>query len=246
MKDWLNDISRNNKELENRKSNTTHCDTDVRQCKDLKLNQLNNKPSQKRINSTDYQSWDKYDPDTEIMKQELEEERLKKETKQKEEEAKAKPKKSITFNKFSTEAEAIFMSNREREKGNEYFKVGDYDEALQCYNNSIKCKKTIHNLNNRAVTYFKLKNYNEALKDCEAVLALDEHNEKALLRKAEILNCLGKHLEANGTVNSLIRVNPNNVRAQELSNSLQAKCVVEKKRPTRMVIEEVSDDEDDD
>lgn len=48
-------------------------------------------------------------------------------------------------------------------------------------------KTNIINLSNRALTYLKLKKFEEALQDCERVLALDGKNLKILLRKAQAL-----------------------------------------------------------
>lgn len=98
-----------------------------------------------------------------------------------------KKKIQVSFNQYSTETEATFVSTRELEKGREFFKSGDYELALQCFTQSILCKATITNLSNRALTYLKLNHYSEALLDCDRVLSLDDRNLKALLRKAQAL-----------------------------------------------------------
>ncbi|XP_056644783.1 sperm-associated antigen 1 [Diorhabda sublineata] len=185
------------KELERRRVKTVEHDSDIRKYEKL-IEET--KISEKRINSTDYKSWDKYDPDTEILKMDIEEEKAKKEAlemndKRIEKEKLKKPNKTVTFNQFGTEAEAAFFSERERETGNEYFKIGDFEQALQCYSSSIQSKTTINNLNNRAVTYLKLKRYEEAVKDCDKVLAIEKDNVKAHTRKAEALEKLEKYEE---------------------------------------------------
>lgn len=44
------------------------------------------------------------------------------------------------------------MALKEREKGNEAFRAGDYEEALQLYNASIAMDFDINAYNNRAMT----------------------------------------------------------------------------------------------
>lgn len=44
------------------------------------------------------------------------------------------------------------MADQEREKGNEAYKAGDYEEALEHYNISIKMNSNIITHNNRAMT----------------------------------------------------------------------------------------------
>ncbi|XP_050514848.1 sperm-associated antigen 1-like [Diabrotica virgifera virgifera] len=226
-----------NRELEQRKLKSVDHDIEVRKCiKEFSEKQPLN---EKRIASTDYKSWDKYDPDTEILKMDLEEERKKQEVLANEETHKnRKTKKCVRFNKFATEAEAIFFSEREREKGNECFKVGGYEEALEFYTRSIGSKATVENLNNRAVTYLKLKRYREAVDDCDKVLTFEKGNIKAHTRKAEALDKLGKYKEALDNAEFVIYKEPNNKYVQELTDRIRNKCFKELKK-TRMKIIEI-------
>nr|CAI5856236.1 unnamed protein product [Callosobruchus analis] len=214
LQNWLNDISKKDQELDNRKSKSIYSDAHIRTFKEAI--ESNKEIKERRIKSTDYSAWDKYDPDTELLKMELDEQ--KEITKAKKEE---KPKKKVSFNVFATEAEASFFSEREREKGNEFFKSGDYEEALQCYNDSIKAKANILNINNRAAVNLKLKRYDDALTDCEKVLRLDKSNVKAHLRKAEALENLERYKEALETVEYVIETDPNNPRAQEIAQRVR-------------------------
>lgn len=114
-----------------------------------------------------------------------------------------------------TETELDVMAKQEKEKGNEAFRAGDYEEALEHYNTSIKMNSNIITYNNRAMTckkiYFihfvkkkisvkydyifsdiKLQRYKDALNDCNVVLGTDHTNIKALLRRAISLEHLGK------------------------------------------------------
>lgn len=233
---WVTDISKHNKELEKRKANSTECETKVRAYKETSSEDKERSNTEQRIKSTDYTAWDKYDADTEILKMDLKEENEKRAALQ--EKPKKNTHKCVSFNKFGTEAEAAFVADREREKGNEFFKAGDYEEALQCYSHSILTKPSVNSLNNRAVTYVKLKKYRKALQDCDRVLALDGDNLKGHLRKAEALEGLEAYEEATKCVNFVIRRNPNNVVAQEVADRLRSKCE-ENLKNTRMKIVEI-------
>lgn len=114
-----------------------------------------------------------------------------------------------------TGTELDVMAEEERGKGNEAFRAGDYEEALEHYNTSIKMNSNIIAYNNRAMTckkiYFihfvkkkisvkydyifsdiKLQRYNDALNDCNIVLNIEHTNIKALLRRAMSLEHLEK------------------------------------------------------
>lgn len=114
-----------------------------------------------------------------------------------------------------TRTELDVMAEQEKEKGNEAFRAGDYEEALEHYNTSIKMNSNKIAYNNRAMTckkiYFihfvkkkisvkydyifsdiKLRQYKEAISDCNIVLSIEHTNIKALLRRATSLEHLGK------------------------------------------------------
>lgn len=112
-------------------------------------------PNNNRIKSWDYKAWDKYDPDLEDLKEELAEEVRKKASLQKKKaEQLVSERKKVSFNVVDslTETEAIIMANRAREKGNEYFKSNDYEEAKKYYSNSLKLFPTVAAFNNRCIT----------------------------------------------------------------------------------------------
>ncbi|CAH1130253.1 unnamed protein product [Ceutorhynchus assimilis] len=218
LRQWVTDMSKNSRELDKRKTNKIQCDVKIRQT------ELQHKPvtvttpkSTTRIASTDFQAWDRYDPDAELLKQELEEEKMKIEAKKAEKASEKlrkeaeqfvyagtssqscfvmagldrKPKKSVSFNQHSTETEAAYLSDRELEKGREFYVAGDYELALKCFTQSILSKPQVININNRALTHLKLGHFKEALEDTNKVLALDEGNLKANLRKAQALEGKG-------------------------------------------------------
>lgn len=118
---------------------------------------LNVKKGTSRIKACDYQSWDKYDPDAEILKMEFDEERNREQIQMKmlksEEEV---PKlieeiSEVTPNMLSETEKEIF-ADQHRVKGNEHFKAKEYGEALVEYTKSLKFMESAAGFNNRAIT----------------------------------------------------------------------------------------------
>ncbi|CAH1115955.1 unnamed protein product [Phaedon cochleariae] len=222
LESFVVNVSKNDEELLSRKANVKYNEVNIRCTIDAPDSKQIVKTNEKSIKSTDYGAWDKYDPDTELLKMELKEERERKQFL--ENRRSSIPKKSVSFNKFATEAEANFISDRERERGNEYFKSGNYEEALQCYTNSIQTKANVDNLNNRAVTFLKLEKYQDTLNDCNKVLSLEKDNLKALLRKAQALEKMLNFKEALECAETIIKNDPNNTKAQELASRVRENC----------------------
>lgn len=197
----------------------------------------------KRISSTDYASWDKYDVDTELLKLNLEEERMKQEA-EKKLNSKPKVEKTVKFNQFHTTAEALYESNREREKGNEFYRVGDYKDALHHYTNSINCHSNVNAYNNRALVYIKLKKYESAINDCNLAIKLEPLNAKAHFRKAQCYEALKQYKEALNSVEVAIEVDPNNSIGQQLAERLRNQLGIKTTGETkRLTIVEVDNDE---
>lgn len=217
LNSFLAGISRADRELLGRKTNTVNCESEVRGFKKL-TEPKDEKKKEERIKSSDYTGWDKYDPDTELLKMELEEQKANKPFL---EQPKIKPKKSVSFNSFATEAEALFVSDREREQGNESFKAGEFEEALYHYTNSIRSKCNVDNLNNRAATYLKLKKYEESISDCKSVFSLEPENLKAHIRMAQALENLSRFEEALENIEFVICRDPNNGLAQEIAERIR-------------------------
>lgn len=56
------------------------------------------------------------------------------------------------FSVASTGTELTTWAEQEREKGNDAFKAGDYEEALHLYTTSLMIDSSINAYNNRAMT----------------------------------------------------------------------------------------------
>ncbi|KAG7260698.1 hypothetical protein CRUP_018996 [Coryphaenoides rupestris] len=96
-------------------------------------------------------------------------------------------------------------------EGNDVFKEGDWTKSIEMYTEALSIAEyadseeiavpmgLLENLYvNRAASYLNIVPglYDQALKDCEKVLALNEGNYKAHYRKAKSLRELGRHGEA--------------------------------------------------
>ncbi|XP_053415204.1 sperm-associated antigen 1 [Nycticebus coucang] len=151
-----------------------------------------------------------------------------------------------------TQKEKDFLAAHEKEKGNEAFNSGDYEEAVMYYTRSISASPTVAAYNNRAQAEIKLQNWNSAFQDCEKVLELEPGNIKALLRRATTYKHQNKLQEAIEDLKKVLDVEPDNDLAKktlseverELKNSEPASKTQTKGK--RLVIQEVENSEDED
>ncbi|XP_062068866.1 sperm-associated antigen 1-like [Lepus europaeus] len=151
-----------------------------------------------------------------------------------------------------TEKEKALLAVREKEKGNEAFNSGDFEEAVMYFTRSISALPTVAAYNNRAQAGIKLQNWNSAFQDCEKALELEPGNIKALLRRATTYKHQNKLQEARDDLNTVLAVEPNNDLAKktlseverDLKNSEPALKTQSKGK--RMVIQEVETSEDED
>jgi len=83
-----------------------------------------------------------------------------------------------------------------KDEGNKHFQAGDIDKAIECYSNAIKvCKDkkvlaVIHR--NRSACYLKKENYANAASDASKAIDVDAADVKALYRRCQALEKLGK------------------------------------------------------
>ncbi|XP_019323530.2 sperm-associated antigen 1 isoform X1 [Panthera pardus] len=205
----------------------------------------NSRPTKKKI-PRDYAEWDKFDVEKECSK-------IDEDYKEK----------AVVNNKSHlskietridtaglTEKEKTSLATREKEKGNEAFNSGDYEEAVMYYTRSISVLPNVVAYNNRAQAELKLQNWNSAFQDCEKVLELEPGNLKALLRRATTYKHQNKLQEAIEDLNKVLNVEPDNELAKktlleverDLKNSKPAPKTETKGK--RMVIQEVENSED--
>ncbi|KAF7661136.1 hypothetical protein LDENG_00268900 [Lucifuga dentata] len=86
--------------------------------------------------------------------------------------------------------------NQLKEEGNKHFQAGDINKAIECYTKAIKvCKDkkalaVIHR--NRSACYLKKENYANAATDATKAIDVDASDIKALYRRCQALEKLGK------------------------------------------------------
>ncbi|XP_076481132.1 spag1 axonemal dynein assembly factor [Bombus vancouverensis nearcticus] len=243
---WMTEMQIRERDLEEGKTTTLDFPLmpDIRQFEEQSVKKKSKrslKAKRKTIAPCNYAAWDKYDVDTELNKIDLQDEQQKVEAKrllqkQKKIIQEKKLQKNAIINKAAlTGTELDVMAEEERGKGNEAFRAGDYEEALEHYNTSIKMNSNIIAYNNRAMTYIKLQRYNDALNDCNIVLNIEHTNIKALLRRAMSLEHLEKLSQALADYEAVLKLAPNDTTAIAGVKRLRMSC---DSRTVRMTIAE--------
>ncbi|KAJ3651039.1 hypothetical protein Zmor_017102 [Zophobas morio] len=110
-------------------------------------------------------------------------------------------------------------SLRRKEEGNEAFKNGDWDSAVELYTEAIEVH---HGENtdlavfykNRAAAYLKLEKYKEAIRDCDRSLEIVKNDPKALFRRCQALESLERYEEAYRDATQIFKDDPNNKAMQ--------------------------------
>ncbi|XP_037078852.1 protein unc-45 homolog B-like [Pollicipes pollicipes] len=95
----------------------------------------------------------------------------------------------------------IMLPQQYKEEGNKLFKEGDFDGALASYTKAIELsthedKDRPVFLKNRAAVHLKKENYEAAISDCTEVLEQSPYEPKALYRRCQALEALGRVQEA--------------------------------------------------
>uniref|UniRef100_A0A8D2JV25 Sperm-associated antigen 1 n=1 Tax=Theropithecus gelada TaxID=9565 RepID=A0A8D2JV25_THEGE len=199
----------------------------------------------KRKTPRDYAEWDKFDVEKECLK--IDEDYKEKTVTDKSHLSKIETRIDTAG---LTEKEKDFLAIREKEKGNEAFNSGDYEEAVMYYTRSISALPTVVAYNNRAQAQIKLQNWNSAFQDCEKVLELEPGNIKALLRRATTYKHQNKLQEAIEDLSKVLDVEPDNELAKktlsEVERDLKNSEAVSKTQTKgkRMVIQEIENSED--
>ncbi|XP_045143166.1 sperm-associated antigen 1 [Echinops telfairi] len=204
------------------------------------------KPAKKKI-PRDYAEWDKFDVEKECSK--IDED-------YKEDAVINKTHLSKIETRIDTAGRTIrekdLLATREKEKGNEAFNSGDFEEAVMYYTRSISVLPTVAAYNNRAQAEIKLQNWTSAFQDCEQVLKLEPGNLKALLRRATTYKHQNKLQEAVEDLSKVLDIEPDNDLAKKML--LEVKEDLKNAQPVpktqtkgkRLVIQEVENSEDDD
>lgn len=111
-----------------------------------------------------------------------------------------------------------------KEKGNESFKNGKWEEAIEYYTKAIingeHHKQLAVLYKNRAAAYLKINDFDSALADSTASLNLSPHDPKALFRRSQAYESIGKYEEAYKDAVDLLKSDPNNKTVQPILERL--------------------------
>merc|ERR1712117_171445 len=116
-------------------------------------------------------------------------------------------------------AEAAYINpeiaDQEKLKGNEFFKSGDWANAVKHYTEALKRNpKDAKIFSNRAACYTKLNAFDLVLKDCDASIAIDPSFVKAYLRKGNVLKAMGQTQKAMDAYSKAMELDPNSDEAK--------------------------------
>ncbi|KAJ3182760.1 RNA polymerase II-associated protein 3 [Geranomyces variabilis] len=137
----------------------------------------------------------------------------------------------------------------EKEKGNAWFKKGDYERAVSCYTRSMQLDPSNAVLPvNRAMAYLKINKYEEAEADSTQGLKIDAKNVKALWRRGICRRELGKFAESKADFEKALVLEPTNKAVKDDLQKLVEKRARDAEalaRPIRrrLEIEEVCDED---
>ncbi|KAI9344184.1 hypothetical protein DFJ73DRAFT_840428 [Zopfochytrium polystomum] len=203
-----------------------------------------------RIKSYDYRAWDRLDVDSELK-------RLDEET---------APKSKARINKVSDSVvptdvtsplsdpkEVELLADKEKIKGNEAFKAGDWQEAFDYYTRSLSLMEKANVYTNRAITGIKLGKFELAEDDCTRALSLNdpEFNFKAYLRRGSARIKRGRYAEAVEDLDQALALSPGNKEvgnlrreAENKLKSVEGDAYQAKLKPkTKLKIVEVDEDD---
>ncbi|XP_026720140.1 RNA polymerase II-associated protein 3 isoform X2 [Athene cunicularia] len=103
----------------------------------------------------------------------------------------------------------------EKEKGNNYFKQGNFDEAIKCYTRGMHSDPYNPVLpTNRASAFYRMKKFAVAESDCNLALALDKNYTKAYARRGAARFALKNLQGAKEDYEKVLELDANNFEAK--------------------------------
>jgi tetratricopeptide (TPR) repeat protein len=181
-------------------------------------------PKQPKIKAYEYDKWDKFDVDKAIEEVEVDTSSAadKKEQQQ-----------------LVDKSVLIQQAMAEKERGNENFKAGRYDEAIDCYTRGIKCDpQSAVLVANRAMALLKKNRFESANADATVAVGLDPTYTKAYLRRATARRELGDFEGAVRDFEKVLELEPKNKQAKdELDNTRERERKVKDKESSGTVLE---------
>ncbi|XP_051546528.1 RNA polymerase II-associated protein 3-like [Myxocyprinus asiaticus] len=202
LNNWEEEVKRKDQQLrtgnidETQKTLPPVRNKDHQKTKKRVKRQTNDNNGQKetaRIKSYDYQAWDKFAMDKALESMETEES-------------------PVQSNESEVDRD---LALAEKEKGNELFKDGQYDSAVECYTRGMSADPYNPVLpTNRAACFCRLKKFAVAESDCNLAIALDSKYLKAYARRGAARAALKNHQGALDDYEMVLKLDPGNMEAQ--------------------------------
>ncbi|XP_059057915.1 RNA polymerase II-associated protein 3-like [Achroia grisella] len=164
----------------------------------------------KRISSSDYQSWEKFDADKACEDIDM---------------AEVGPVSLDSKNSQSAKQEKLRdEAQHEKERGNAFVKKEKWDEAISCYSRAIELVQddAIYYAN-RGLCYLKKDSLHQAETDCSEALRLDPTYVKAYQRRASARERLGSLRAASQDLNEVLKLEPHNHAARKQLEAIKAR-----------------------
>ncbi|NXT84885.1 RPAP3 protein, partial [Zapornia atra] len=133
-------------------------------------------------------------------------------------------------------------------QGNNYFKQGNFDEAIECYTRGMHSDPYNPVLpTNRASAFYRMKKYSVAESDCNLALALDKNYTKAYSRRGAARLALKNLQGAKEDYEKVLELDANNFEAKnelkKIAQALSSKESSEQKDFEGTVKPELTDEE---
>jgi len=154
----------------------------------------------------------------------------------------------LTDHKDMSLTEKIQYMNHKRLVGNQFYQEENFEAAANCYVKAVKCSNEgapstdnsellqefntlkIKCLNNLTTCQIKIRDYQEALKNCNQTLDIEPENAKALYKKGKILSSMSEYDQAIECLTKSARLEPNDPTIRdELSKAKQKRIEYQKK-----------------
>ncbi|XP_015516347.1 RNA polymerase II-associated protein 3 [Neodiprion lecontei] len=193
--------------------------------KQVKPKTTENEANRKRIKSSDYTSWDKFDVDKACEELDRQEEHESSDEELSKEELEKNHNQAVAH----------------KEKGNVFVKKQQWSQAVQSYDEAIKVfPYDAVFYANRALCHLKMDNLYSAEADCTAAIQLDELYVKAYHRRATARKELKQYKEAMEDLEKVLKLDPSNKDASKMLTLVKKK--IESSKPLLVSQSDLTDD----
>ena len=219
---------------------------------DNQIGNSNSNSNPNRIKSNDYRAWERLDKEVELNK--VDEESKTKFNKTIINESKPIIKSSIPV-KVKNEMELLHYADQEKIKGNDYFRSGDYEEAIIYYTKSLNIMERANLYTNRSLANYKLSKWENAESDATKSIELNDTQVllKGYFRRAHARIKRGKLYEAINDLEECLKIEPTDEEVLTLLKSTtdkfkevegdQAEAILKGKKKRMAIIEDQDEDD---